>query len=70
MVDKRLPRIKVICPNGHEVITRKYSKIQCRKCVSQGHEGRFGVKKPEDNDPQQLNNKITIPLNNDNNKSV
>ncbi len=70
MVDKRLPRIKVICPNGHEVITRKYSKIQCRKCVSQGHEGRFGIKKPEDNVPQPLNNEIIIQLNNDNNKLV
>ena len=66
MVDKRLPRIKVICPNGHEVITRKYSKIQCRKCVSQGHEGRFGVKKPEEDNPQPLNNDTTIQLNNDN----
>jgi len=32
MVDQRLSRIRVLCPNKHEVITRKHKNIQCRKC--------------------------------------
>lgn len=32
MVNKKIPRIKVLCPNNHEIITRKFTKIQCRTC--------------------------------------
>lgn len=43
---QKLKRILVLCPKGHEVITRKRHKIQCRQCGI-----RFGV--PE---PKEINN--------------
>jgi len=57
MVDKKTPRYKVLCPQGHEIVTRKTQRIQCRECAKTHHNSRFGVQKPEENNvPQQINN--------------
>lgn len=44
MVNKSLSRIRCICPNGHEVITRKKTDIQCRKCSLSSKHSRFSIK--------------------------
>ena len=48
MVNKNISRKRVICPNGHEVITRKSTGIQCRKCSLQGKGKRFAIKAKTD----------------------
>ena len=48
MVNKNLMRRRVICPEGHEIITRKSTDIQCRKCALKGHGKRFTIKAKTD----------------------
>jgi hypothetical protein len=56
MVDKKISRFKVKCPNGHEIITRKLKNIQCRECASKGKYSRFDIPDREEIEPQTINN--------------
>ena len=59
IVDKKLDRILVICPNGHKIVTRKQKDIQCRICALKNKYSRFNIpdiKNKENNVSQTINN--------------